>query len=77
VRAIVTDLNARIDAARRGPQVGPPVRTGMLDVDAVVSAWQQARTPEPAPTPAPVAQPQQQRRRSGRLRRRPRRRPPG
>jgi hypothetical protein len=32
VRAIVTELNGRIDAARRGPQVGPPVRTAMLGV---------------------------------------------
>lgn len=51
VRTLVEELNARIDAARRGPQVGPPVRTALLDVDAVVRGWQAAR---PAPDPPPV-----------------------
>lgn len=49
VRALVADLNARIDAARRGPQVGPPVRTALLDVDAVVAAWRAVAPPAPAP----------------------------
>jgi hypothetical protein len=57
VRRLVTDLDARIDRARRGPQVGPPVRTGRLDVEAVVAAWREApRPPTPAAPPPPAAQ---------------------
>lgn len=48
VRAIVTELNGRIDAARRGPQVGPPVRTALVDVEGVVAAWREA-VPKPSP----------------------------
>ena len=58
VRDLVEELNVRIDAARRAPQVGPPVRTGLLDVDAVVAQWEAdraARTP-PAPPAAPTAE---------------------
>lgn len=61
VRAVVSDLNARIDAARRAPQVGPPVRTRSLDVEAVVAGWRdaaaaraQAQVPRP-PAPVPEA----------------------
>ncbi len=57
VRAIVADVNGRIDAARRGPQVGPPVRTRFVDVDAAVAAWRAAvtaRSTPPPPTPAHV-----------------------
>lgn len=61
VRKVVVELNARIDQARRGPQVGPPVRTALLDVEAVVAAWQQAR-PAPAPVAAPVRRPDVRRR---------------
>lgn len=55
VRAVVAELNTRIDAARRGPQVGPPVRTALLDVEAVVAAWRAALPPPPAPAPPPPA----------------------
>ncbi len=64
VRTLVEGLNARIDAARRGPAVGPPVRTALLDVDAVVAVWRAsvvaaATVPDPwVPDPAapdPVA----------------------
>lgn len=55
VRAIVEELNARIDAARRGPAMGPPVRTGLLDVEAVVTAWREAALPPPAVAPPPAA----------------------
>lgn len=55
VRAIVEDLDARIDAARRGPQIGPPVRTARLDVEAVVEAWRASRPPPPTPEPAPAS----------------------
>jgi hypothetical protein len=39
VRRIVTDLNQRIDQARRGLLDGPAVSVEPLDVDAVVAAW--------------------------------------
>lgn len=56
VRELVEDLDRRIDAARRGPAVGPPVRTARLDVDAVVAQWRAARPPAPeAPPAAPPA----------------------
>ena len=55
VRAVVTELNTRIDAARRGPQVAPPGRTARLDVEAVVAAWREALPAPPAPAPPPPA----------------------
>jgi len=39
VRRIVADLNDRIAAVHRGPQVGPPLRIGPVDVDEVVHRW--------------------------------------
>ncbi|HEU0103903.1 MAG TPA: DnaJ family domain-containing protein [Mycobacteriales bacterium] len=66
-RRLLEDLNARIDAARRGPQVGPPVRTGLLDVEALLAGWRETAAP-PAPEPPPPAAPP--RRRRGWLRRR-------
>jgi hypothetical protein len=62
VRETVTDLNARIRAAILAPQIGPPVRTRPLDVDAVVEAWRASR-PAPATAPAPDAVPAPPRRR--------------
>lgn len=57
VRAIVAEINASIDAARRGPQVGPPVRTRFVDVEAVVDAWREAMAARPiSAPPAPPAQ---------------------
>lgn len=53
VRSLLGELNARIDAARRAPQVGPPVRTGLLDVEAIVAAWQEAHASLPVPSPSP------------------------
>jgi len=69
VRTEVTELNKRIDAARRGPQLGPPVRTALLDVDAVVASWREATTPQPAPQVEPTIDPQAPRRRWARFRR--------
>jgi hypothetical protein len=56
VRSMVTELNGRIDAARRGPQVGPPVRTALLDVEAIVASWRETIAP-PADAPAPPPMP--------------------
>ena len=63
VRALLADLNARIDAARRGPQAGPPVRTAPVDVEDVVAAWRQATAPPPVPAEEPAADPPRRRRR--------------
>jgi len=51
VRAVLTDLNRRIDAAWRGPQVGPPMRTRKLDVEAWLARWRAARPPAAATPP--------------------------
>ena len=53
VRAVVLELNGRIDAARRAPAVGPPVRTGLLDVEEVVAGW---RASLPPPVVAPLVE---------------------
>lgn len=66
VRAVVTDLNDRIRAAHRGPQVGPPLRVRVVDPDAVVAAWHASRpvrTPQPPAPAAPAARPRRWRRR--------------
>jgi hypothetical protein len=55
VRAVVDDLNARIEQYWRRPAEGPPVPIGQLDVDEVVAQWR-AERPPPSP-PAPVAVP--------------------
>ncbi|MCU1693253.1 MAG: molecular chaperone DnaJ [Frankiales bacterium] len=56
VRRLVEGLNARIDAARRGPALGPPVRTPLFDVEATVAAWREAQpAPVVAPPPPPPA----------------------
>ena len=62
VRDLLIDLNRRIDAARRGPQLGPPVRTALLDVEEQVAAWRAALPAPPAP-PAPVEPPRRRWRR--------------
>jgi hypothetical protein len=43
VREILEDFNARVVAARRQLQGGPPVITRTRDVDAEVEAWRQRR----------------------------------
>ncbi|HEX6353500.1 DUF1992 domain-containing protein [Actinophytocola sp.] len=43
VRTSVADLNKRILAAHRGPQVGPPLRMGPLDVEEVIREWRANR----------------------------------
>jgi hypothetical protein len=44
VRGTVTDLNERIERARRMPVDGPPVVLMPFDVDEVVQAWRRQRT---------------------------------
>ena len=44
VREILEDFNARVLAARRQLQGGPPVITPMRDVDAEIDAWRRRRT---------------------------------
>jgi hypothetical protein len=39
VRDIVEDINKRIRDVHRGPQVGPPLRMGPLDVAEIVREW--------------------------------------
>ncbi|MFL6125274.1 DUF1992 domain-containing protein [Actinophytocola sp.] len=43
VRELVEDLNKRILAVHRGPQVGPTLRMGPLDVDEIVNDWRASR----------------------------------
>ena len=62
VREVVADLNARIVAAIRAPQIGPPVRTRELNVEAVVEEWRASRPAQPA-VPEPPAAPTPVRRR--------------
>lgn len=45
VRQVLGALNGRIDAARRAPAAGPPVRTGLLDVEQIVAQWREALPP--------------------------------
>ena len=51
VRAVVEDLNARVDAYWRAPADGPQVPVGQVDVEEAVAKWR-AERPRP---PAPVA----------------------
>ncbi|WP_086819103.1 DUF1992 domain-containing protein [Allokutzneria sp. NRRL B-24872] len=44
VRDILLDLNTRIRAAQLAPQIGPPMRTRQVDVDATITTWR-ASTP--------------------------------
>lgn len=44
VRELVEDLNARIRAAYRAPQSGPPMRVRPVDADTVLSQWRAARS---------------------------------
>jgi hypothetical protein len=63
VRELVQDLNARITAAVRAPQQGPPLRTPPVAVEEVVGQWRASR-----PMPEPRAeQPPPRRRRWWRL----------
>ena len=43
VRAVVEDLNTRIEQARRGLMDGPPALLSALDPDAVVRRWRAGR----------------------------------
>ena len=54
VRAVVDDLNARIELYWRRPAEGPPVPIGQLDADEVVAQWRAERPPPPPPAPVAV-----------------------
>ena len=56
VRAVVEDLNARIELYWRRPAEGPQVPIGQVDVDEAVGRWR-AERPPPPPSPAPVVVP--------------------
>jgi hypothetical protein len=43
VRAVVADLNERVEKARRGLLTGPPVLVHRVDVEAAVREWRAAR----------------------------------
>jgi Domain of unknown function (DUF1992) len=49
VRAIVDDLNRRINAAHARPQVGPPMRVRCVDVESAVAEWHTVRPAATAP----------------------------
>ncbi len=55
VRAVVEDLNARIELYWRRPAEGPQVPLGQVDVDEAVARWRADRPPPPPPAPPPVA----------------------
>lgn len=54
VRAVVDELNARIDRAYARPQVGPPLRVKKVKVDDVLDTWRAGRAALARP-PAPLA----------------------
>ncbi|MDT4946746.1 MAG: hypothetical protein QOH14_3479 [Pseudonocardiales bacterium] len=58
VRGIVEDLNERIRAAQRAPQVGPPMRVTTVSLDDAVAQWRVARpavrAEPPVARPAPA-----------------------
>lgn len=56
VREILEDFNARIVAARRQLQGGPPVITPLRDVDAEVAAWRERRRARRARGTHPVVE---------------------
>ena len=54
VRAVVEDLNARIELYWRRPAEGPQVPIGQVDVEDLVARWRAGRpAPLPPPPPAP------------------------
>lgn len=57
VRELLEDFNARVIAARRQLQGGPPVITPLRDVDAEVAAWAARREARTEPPTEPESQP--------------------
>ena len=57
VRALIAELNDRIDAAYARPQVGPPLRVKKVRVDDAVERWRASRPAPPAPAAPPPARP--------------------
>jgi hypothetical protein len=56
VRAVVKGLNRQIAEWRRIPD-GPPIYLRLVDEDAMVARWRDARRGPPAPAPAPSPAP--------------------
>jgi hypothetical protein len=67
VRAVIDDLNRRIDDAYARPQVGPPLRVKKVNVEQAVERWRATLPPPPAP---PASAPPKPPRRWQRIRRR-------
>jgi DnaJ-like protein len=62
VRAVIEDLNQRIDEAYAKPQLGPPLRVKKIPLDATLARWSELRPELPAPPePTPDATPPQRR----------------
>jgi DnaJ-like protein len=60
VRAVIADLNDRISRAHAQPQVGPPFRVKLVNVENAVDGWREAvaasaAAPPPVVAPAPPA----------------------
>jgi Domain of unknown function (DUF1992) len=56
-RALVDDLNERIDQAYARPQVGPPLRVKKVKVDAAMAQWHEMQAALAAAAPALPAVP--------------------
>jgi Domain of unknown function (DUF1992) len=61
-RAIVDDLNERIDQAYARPQVGPPLRVKRVNVDAALERRRAALAAAVLPPPPPSSEPVRRRR---------------
>lgn len=70
VRAVVEELNERISRAHAQPQVGPPLRVKLVDVENAVLLWRSIRAAATVPPPATTPPPAGRGNRSSRLSRR-------
>jgi Domain of unknown function (DUF1992) len=69
-RAVLDELNQRIDEAYARPQIGPPLRVKRVNVEAALERRRQALAAL-APPPPPTVEPERARRRLWRRRSRP------
>ena len=57
-RALIDDLNERIDRAYARPQTGPPLRVKKVDAEALLARWRAEHAPvAPPPAPEPAVRP--------------------